>query len=81
MNRSPDDRPAAIDALLGVSLTEAQRLYATLYYIDRVPMRRIAESFGVNVSTVSRTIARASERLKRAEVLCRLVGETKNRVQ
>lgn len=82
MNRSADEYSGgALDALLAESLTEAQRLYATLYYVHKLSMHSIAESFGVNVSTVSRTIARASDRLKRAEALCRLIGETKNMIQ
>ena len=46
-------------------LTPRQRQVVHMYYIDQMLMRDIAETLGVNVSTVSRTIARGRARLKR----------------
>ena len=69
----PQPGTESLDAALSAGLTDTQRRYLTHYYIDRLPMRRIAELCGVNVSTVSRTISRASSRLKRAENISRLL--------
>ena len=46
-------------------LTEQQRTYIMAYYYNRLTMEEIAEQFGVNKSTVSRTIKRAEQRLQR----------------
>lgn len=46
-------------------LTEQQRTYIMAYYYDWLTMEKIAEQFGVNKSTVSRTIKRAEQRLQR----------------
>lgn len=47
-------------------LTYAQKLYITAYFIDGLNMQEIGEKYGVNKSTVSRTIARGEKRLFRA---------------
>jgi len=47
-------------------LTARQREMVTLYFVRQMPMRDIARELGVNVSTVSRTIARGKVRLRRA---------------
>ena len=52
------------DAL--AELTETQLRYVELYYIRQLLMRDVAAQCGVNVSTVSRTIARAKNRLGRS---------------
>jgi len=46
-------------------LTPRQREMVRMYYIDQILMRDIAEKLRVNVSTVSRTIARGRNRLYR----------------
>lgn len=46
-------------------LTPRQRQMIHMYYIDQMLMRDIADALGVNVSTVSRTIARGRNRLRR----------------
>ena len=46
-------------------LTEQQRTYIMAYYYNRLTMEEITEQFGVNKSTVSRTIKRAEQRLQR----------------
>lgn len=46
-------------------LTDCQRLYLSHYYRDAMTMQAIAARYGVNVSTVSRTLARARNRLRR----------------
>lgn len=46
-------------------LTPRQRQMVHMYYVDQMLMRDIADTLGVNVSTVSRTIARGRKRLQR----------------
>ena len=46
-------------------LTPRQQQMVHMYYIDQMLMRDIARALHVNVSTVSRTIARGRARLKR----------------
>ena len=45
-------------------LTPTQRRYLEAYYQQRRTMRQIAESNGVNIATVSRTLKRARVRLR-----------------
>ena len=57
-------------------VTEKQRRYLLLYYGEGLNMREIGERLGVDKSTVSRTIKRGENRLRRclrygAEVLLR----------
>lgn len=47
-------------------LTPRQSEMVTLYFLQQMPMGEIAKKLGVNVSTVSRTIARGKTRLYRA---------------
>lgn len=44
-------------------LSEKQRLYFTMYHIDGLTVRRIAQMEGVNSGTVSRTLLRAAKKL------------------
>ena len=46
-------------------VTERQRLFLTLYYFDGLNMREIGARCGVDKSTVSRTIQRGENRLRR----------------
>ena len=46
-------------------LTELQRQTLTAYYFQRKTIPRIAAERGVNKSTVSRTLRRAEEKLRR----------------
>ena len=48
-----------------LELTPRQRQMVELYYLRQEPMAQIARELGVNVSTVSRTIARGRRRLQR----------------
>lgn len=50
---------------LAEELTPRQQQMIHMYYIDQMLMRDIAKKLGVNVSTVSRTIARGRARLQR----------------
>ena len=77
---APQGSPEEMYALLGAGLTDTQRLYLTLH-CHGIPMRRIAEMYRVNVSTVSRTISRASSRLKRAEEISHLLSGLHKRLQ
>ena len=45
-------------------LTKRQRIYLDHYYHDAMTMQAIADTYGVNVSTVSRTLRRARNRLR-----------------
>ena len=51
-------------------LTPRQRICLQGYYFDRKNMREIGEELGVNASTVSRTVARAENRLYRVLRYC-----------
>lgn len=46
-------------------LTQRQRDFVTMYFIDGLSMTQIASAYGVNVSTVSRTIKRGKYRLEK----------------
>ena len=50
-------------------LTEKQRAYMMAYY-GGMTMNQIAKEYGVNKSTVSRTIANARDRLRRVLRYC-----------
>ena len=52
------------DAIRG-ELTPRQRQLVTMYYVRGRTMPEIADELGINVSTVSRTLRRGRERLKR----------------
>lgn len=47
-------------------LTPRQREVLTLYYDGQMSVTAIAQRLGVNASTVSRTLKRAQERLRRS---------------
>ena len=46
-------------------LTEKQRAYLSAYYFDELRPSQIARKYGVNRSTVIRTIRRAEDQLRR----------------
>ena len=46
-------------------ITEKQRRYLLLYYAEGMKMSEIGEQMGVDTSTVSRTIKRGADRLRR----------------
>ena len=46
-------------------LSEKQLLYITAYYVDGKTMREIGKMYGVDATTVSRTIARAKKRMEK----------------
>jgi RNA polymerase sigma factor (sigma-70 family) len=65
-------------------LTETQRLYYIAYYLNGISMPEIADMYGVNKSTVSRTLTRATLRMARvlrysAPHLLNQNADTKNR--
>ncbi|MCR5121936.1 MAG: helix-turn-helix domain-containing protein [Ruminococcus sp.] len=78
---SESARSDILRGILSAGLTDTQQLYLTMYFRERLSMRDIAKRCGVNVSTVSRTISRASSRLKNAEELCRLITAASGRKQ
>ena len=66
-------------------VTERQREMLMLYYVRELNMRQVARQLGVCPSTVSRTIRRGEERLRRclrygAERYLRSLDEGKERV-
>ena len=64
--------------VLKENLTKTQKYYIILYYRDGMTVTEIAELCGVNRSTVSRTMKRARERLKKA-IHCELVKRAANK--
>ena len=57
--------PKKLAEAIRLELTPRQRQMVELYYLRQKPMTEIAGELGVNVSTVSRTIARGRRRLRR----------------
>ena len=55
----------AVRAAWTSELTPCQKRYMLLYYRDLHTMQEIADFYGVNVGTVSRTLTRARNRLRR----------------
>ena len=55
----------AMRAAWDEELTDCQRLYLKHYYDDAMTMREIAAHYGLNISTVSRTLKRGRTRLRR----------------
>ena len=51
--------PAALS-----KLPKKQRMYLLAYYSDHLTMEQLAERFGVNKSTVSRSIQRGKKKLQ-----------------
>lgn len=65
-NREELDRvKLALWRALHEDITEKQRQYLLLYYGEGLKMSEIGEKMGVDKSTVSRTIKRGEERLRR----------------
>ena len=54
-----------VQRVIREELTEVQRQTLTAYYCHQRTIPQIAEERGVNKSTVSRTLRRAEERLRR----------------
>lgn len=74
----------AAAAALERELTETQRLYYIGYYLSGISIPEIAKIYGVNKSTVSRTLSRATKRLARvlrysAPHMLNMTADTKNR--
>ena len=54
-----------VQRVIKEELTDLQRQTLTAYYFHQQTIPQIAESRGVNKSTVSRTLRRAEEKLRR----------------
>ena len=69
MAEDNEDRLAELQAFLGKALREdvtlRQQQVLFLYYVQGLNMRQIAEALGVERSTVSRTLKRGEERIRR----------------
>ena len=57
------DYPKVLRMLIDDNLTKKQKCYIILYYKEGLTVTQIAERFGVDKSTVSRTINRGRQRL------------------
>ena len=55
----------ALSKALREEVTDRQRQVLFLYYVQGLNMRQIAEALGVERSTVSRTLKRGEERIRR----------------
>lgn len=55
----------ALNVAFATLLTEKQKLYIRLYFVDGMLIQQIASEHHVNKSTVSRTIARGLARLRK----------------
>ena len=60
---------ASMKQAIREELSERQRAYMMAYY-SGMTMQQVAKKYGVNVSTVSRTIARSRDRLRRVLKYC-----------
>lgn len=49
--------------IINDDLTKTQKQYIIMYYMNNMKIHEIAQEFGVNKSTVSRTIKRAKSRI------------------
>ena len=56
---------AALAKALREEVTDRQRQVLFLYYVQGLNMRQIAEALGIERSTVSRTLKRGEERIRR----------------
>ncbi len=54
----------AMHRAINTELTRRQRQLVSMYYIEQMPMQEIADELGLHISSVSRTLKRARERLK-----------------
>ena len=61
----PRFKSVDLNVLMDENLTKTQKSYIMLYYNDKKSVIEIAEMFGVNKSTVSRTISRARSRIEK----------------
>lgn len=59
--RAPD-----ITQVMNMNLTKTQKSYIMLYYNENLKVTEIARMYGVNKSTVSRTISRARKNIGKA---------------
>ena len=65
-NRAELDRlKRALPVVLAECVTETQRQYILHYFVDRMTQKQIGERYGVDHSTVSRTIHRGLDRMYR----------------
>ena len=65
-NRADLDRlKKVLPAVLAECLTETQQKYILSYFVDRLTLKQIGERYGVDHSTVSRTIHRGLNRAYR----------------
>lgn len=55
----------AVSVAINEELTETQRIYFTMYFLERRTISQIANLYGVNKSTVSRTLKVAKNKLAR----------------
>lgn len=61
----PEIQVQRILRVMEQELTEKQRTYLRAYYFEELSPTRIARRYGVNTSTVTRTLRRAEDKLRR----------------
>ena len=61
----PEIQVQRILRVMEQELTEKQRTYLRAYYFEELSPTRIARRDGVNTSTVTRTLRRAEDKLRR----------------
>ena len=65
-NRAELDRlKRALPVVLAECVTETQRQYILHYFVDRMTQKQIGDRYGVDKSTVSRTINRGLDKMYR----------------
>ncbi len=64
--------PAEAIKAVVASLSQAQKKYCIAYFYEGMNMREISELYGVNKSTVSRTISRAKQNIGSALKYCNI---------
>ena len=62
---SPEVQMRRLRRVMDNELTEKQRLYMEAYFFRDMGMRQIAREYGINPSTVCRTIHRAVQKCRR----------------
>ena len=60
------DLTDSVRRALSSELTPRQKQLVYMYYIEQMRMQDIADELGIHISTVSRTIKRGRDRLKRS---------------
>ncbi len=58
-----------VDLAIKLALTDRQKQIIEMYYIENKKMPEIAQSLGINKSTVLRTLRTAEQKLKKFKII------------